>query len=76
MDDLPWRHITVLLDRLSTRKDRDWYAERAAAEGWKRSVLEHFIKADLKSQVGAAPTIFAAVLRRNASRSRYSGSDS
>ncbi|MDR1442020.1 MAG: PDDEXK nuclease domain-containing protein [Bifidobacteriaceae bacterium] len=59
---LPWRHITVLLDRLKTREDRDWYAERAAAEGWKRSVLEHFIKVNLKAQIAAAPTNFDAVL--------------
>jgi predicted nuclease of restriction endonuclease-like (RecB) superfamily len=59
---LPWRHVTVLLDRLDTREERDWYGERAAAEGWKRSVLEHFIKVGLKSQIGAAPTNFAAVL--------------
>jgi predicted nuclease of restriction endonuclease-like (RecB) superfamily len=25
---LPWRHVTVLLDRLDTRDDRDWYAAR------------------------------------------------
>jgi len=60
--ELPWRHITVLLDRLSTREDRDWYAARAVAEGWKRSVLEHFIKVGLKEQIGAAPTNFDTVL--------------
>ena len=59
---LPWRHITVLLDRLSTREDRDWYAAQAIAEGWKRSVLEHFIKVGLRNQIGAAPTNFAATL--------------
>lgn len=59
---MPWRHITVLLDRLSTREDRDWYAARALAEGWKRSVLEHFIATDLRHHVGAAPTNFAATL--------------
>ncbi|MCL1897856.1 MAG: DUF1016 N-terminal domain-containing protein [Micrococcales bacterium] len=31
---LPWRHITVLVDRLASREERDWYAARAAAEGW------------------------------------------
>jgi predicted nuclease of restriction endonuclease-like (RecB) superfamily len=59
---LPWRHVTVLLDRLDTREERDWYAARAAAEGWKRSVLEHFIKGGLMSQLGAAPTNFATTL--------------
>jgi len=59
---LPWGHIQTLLDRLKTREDRDWYAERAVAEGWKRGVLEHFIKVGLKAQLGAAPNNFAAVL--------------
>ncbi|MFD6176178.1 MULTISPECIES: DUF1016 N-terminal domain-containing protein [unclassified Isoptericola] len=31
---LPWGHVTVLLDRLHTRELRDWYAERAVADGW------------------------------------------
>lgn len=30
---LPWGHVTVLLDRLDTRDDRDWYAARGADEG-------------------------------------------
>ncbi len=55
---LPWRHITVLLDRLRTREDRDWYAARAAAEGWSRAVLEHKIATDLRGAVGAGPTNF------------------
>jgi predicted nuclease of restriction endonuclease-like (RecB) superfamily len=59
---LPWRHITVLIDRLDTREDQDWYAARAAAEGWKREVLEHFIKVNLRKQIGAAPTNFEVVL--------------
>jgi len=59
---LPWRHITVLLDRLNTREDRDWYAARAVAEGWSRNVLEHFIKVDLQHQLGSAPTNFVTAL--------------
>lgn len=30
---LPWGHVTVLLDRLTTREERDWYAARAAEYG-------------------------------------------
>jgi len=60
--ELPWGHITVLLDRLETQDDRDWYAARAVAEGWKRSVLEHAIKVGLRAQIGAAPTNFTATL--------------
>ena len=59
---LPWRHITVLLDRLGTGEEREWYATRAAEEGWSRNSLEHWIKVNLRERVGAAPTNFAAVL--------------
>lgn len=59
---LPWRHVTVLLDRLATREDRDWYAARALEDGWSRAVLEHQIKADLRRTIGAAPTNFTAAL--------------
>lgn len=62
VDQLPWGHVTVLLGKLSSQEDRNWYAVRAVAEGWKRSVLEYFIKVGLKAQLGAAPTNFAAVL--------------
>ena len=62
VEQLPWGHITVLLDRLSTRDDRDWYAARAVAEGWKRNVLEHFIKVGLRQQLGSAKTNFAITL--------------
>lgn len=59
---LPWGHVVVLLERLGTREERDWYAARAAEDGWSRAVLEHQIKADLRRAVGAAPTNFTAAL--------------
>ncbi|ACZ23365.1 uncharacterized conserved protein [Sanguibacter keddieii DSM 10542] len=59
---LPWGHITVLLDRLDTRDDRDWYAARAADEGWSRAVLEHKIVAGLRAAVGSAPSNFDTAL--------------
>ncbi|MBW0253992.1 hypothetical protein J5O08_07975 [Cellulomonas sp. PS-H5] len=46
---LPWGHVTVLLDRLKTRDDRDWYAARAVDEGWSRSVQLHHIAVGLRS---------------------------
>jgi len=59
---LPWGHVRTLIDRLNSRDDRDWYAARAVAEGWKRNVLEHFIKVGLRQQLGSAKTNFAATL--------------
>lgn len=31
---LPWSHVRLLIDRLDTREERDWFAARAVAEGW------------------------------------------
>lgn len=59
---LPWRHVTVLLDRLTTRNERDWYAAMAAEEGWSRGVLEHHIKVDLHGSLGTAATNFEQAL--------------
>ncbi|MCO7273528.1 DUF1016 N-terminal domain-containing protein [Cellulosimicrobium cellulans] len=59
---LPWGHVTVLLSRLKTTDDRDWYAERSAVEGWSRGMLEYHIKLDLRRALGAAPTNFAGAL--------------
>ncbi len=59
---MPWGHVMVLLDRLSTRQERDWYAVKAAADGWSRDVLEHFIKVDLRRQLGSAPANFDTTL--------------
>ncbi|HZL80513.1 MAG TPA: PDDEXK nuclease domain-containing protein [Demequina sp.] len=59
---LPWGHVIVLLERLSTRDERDWYAAAAAENGWTRGVLELQIRSGLRSALGAAPTNFTAAL--------------
>lgn len=59
---LPWGHITVLLDRLDDHELRDWYAGQAAAHGWSRNVLEHQIRSEAHTRLQAAPTNFAEVL--------------
>jgi len=54
---LPWGHLTVLLDKLATQPDRDWYATSAAEHGWSRNVLLHRSASAwvLAHQVSAAP---------------------
>ncbi len=59
---LPWGHLTVLLDRISCQAERDWYAERAVANGWSRAVLLHQIKSNLLGRMGAAPNNFPEIL--------------
>jgi predicted nuclease of restriction endonuclease-like (RecB) superfamily len=59
---LPWGHITVLLDRLDDQEIRNWYAAQALHHGWSRNVLEHHIRTDAHTRLQAAPTNFAATL--------------
>ena len=59
---LPWGHITVLLDKLDDQAQRDWYASAAAEHGWSRNVLLNQIMSRLDERVGAAPSNFAVRL--------------
>ena len=59
---LPWGHITVLLDRLQDSAQRDWYAAAAVEYGWSRNVLLNQIKNRTYQRIGAAPSNFPARL--------------
>ncbi|WP_285102822.1 PDDEXK nuclease domain-containing protein [Promicromonospora sp. MEB111] len=59
---MPWGHLMLLLDKLDTRDDREWYAAKAAAHGWSRASLEFEIKTDLRKRLGSAPSNFTATL--------------
>lgn len=59
---LPWGHVTVLLDKLDTDEDRVWYAAQAVAHGWSRAVLVEQISSGLRGRIGAAPSNFPARL--------------
>lgn len=59
---LPWGHITVLVDRLHHQAERDWYAAAAAEHGWSRNVLLNQIKSQLHQREGVAPSNFPARL--------------
>jgi len=58
---LPWGHLMVLLDKLSTRQERDWYAAAAGEYGWSRDVLVHQVETRLVERVGSAPSNFEPV---------------
>jgi len=55
---LPWGHVTVLLDKLVAQAERDWYAAAAAEHGWSRNVLLNQIMNRLHQRAGAAPSNF------------------
>ena len=55
---IPWGHVTVLVDRLDDQESRDWYAAAAFERGWSRNVLSHQIRNRLDQRIGAAPSNF------------------
>ena len=59
---LPWRHHTILLDRLSTPEDRLWYAAQAVENGWSRNVLALQIDSGLHQREGKAVTNFKTTM--------------
>lgn len=59
---LPWGHITVLLDRLDDPATRDWYAAAAVQHGWSRNVLMNQIMNRTHERVGSGPTNFTRQL--------------
>jgi predicted nuclease of restriction endonuclease-like (RecB) superfamily len=59
---LPWGHITVLLDKLDTPTHRAWYASTAVEHGWSRNVLMNMIMNKTLERTGAAPSNFVQQL--------------
>jgi predicted nuclease of restriction endonuclease-like (RecB) superfamily len=61
---LPWFHLCVLLDKLKTPQERDWYMAQAIENGWSRNVLVMQIETGLRQRTGAAITNFSQRLPR------------
>jgi predicted nuclease of restriction endonuclease-like (RecB) superfamily len=59
---IPWGHNVILLERLDDPRQRLWYAQQATANGWSRTMLEHWIESDLYARQGQAVTNFQNTL--------------
>lgn len=59
---LPWGHITYLLDKISNDDQRLWYIQKDLENGWSRSILAHHIDSKLYARQGKAITNFAQTL--------------
>ncbi|MFJ5305754.1 DUF1016 N-terminal domain-containing protein [Streptomyces sp. NPDC088350] len=55
---LPWGHVTVLMDKLEARSEMDFYTTEAVRNGWPRALLDRFIHQSLHLAQGAAATNF------------------
>lgn len=59
---IPWGHNVALLNKLSTKTERLFYAQKMLDNGWSRSVLIHQIENKLIERQGNATTNFAITL--------------
>lgn len=59
---LPWGHNLVLLTKLKTQAEREWYASKAIENNWSRNVLVMQIETGLHERSGTAVTNFEASL--------------
>lgn len=62
LSSIPWRHNSVLVEKLKKHEERMWYAQKTIEHGWSRSVLEIMIGNSLHSRQGKAITNFKAVM--------------
>jgi predicted nuclease of restriction endonuclease-like (RecB) superfamily len=59
---IPWRHNSVLIEKLKKYEERMWYAQKTIEHGWSRSILEIMITNSLHTREGKAITNFKSVL--------------
>jgi predicted nuclease of restriction endonuclease-like (RecB) superfamily len=59
---IPWGHITHLLDKISDQEIRTWYIQKTIENGWSRNVLVMNMEAQTHLKLGAAKTNFAITL--------------
>ena len=55
---LPWFHLCILLDKVKTPSEREWYVSKALEHGWSRNILAIQIESRLHQRQGAAQTNF------------------
>lgn len=62
LPNCPWTHITAVVSRLDTARERAWYLRSAIDHGWTRAHLEAQIATRLIDRQGSAPTNFERTL--------------
>lgn len=62
VDQIPWGHNIVLIQKLESNNERLWYASKAIENGWSRAVLVHQIESKLITRQGNAVNNFESTL--------------
>ena len=59
---IPWKHNSILLDKVKDLEARQWYIQKTVEHGWSRNVLTMQIETDLYQRQGGAVTNFERTL--------------
>ena len=59
---IPWFHNCLIIERIVSVKNREWYMRKTLEHGWSRNVLAIQIESALHSREGKAATNFPATL--------------
>jgi len=62
VSQIPWGHNIVLLQKLTSTKERLWYAEQTIINSWSRSMLTNWIESGLYERQGKAINNFKTTL--------------
>ncbi|MFH1562429.1 MAG: PDDEXK nuclease domain-containing protein [Nitrospirota bacterium] len=59
---IPWFHNCIIIDKIATAEEREWYILQTIQNGWSRSILEMQIENDLYQRQGKSITNFERTL--------------
>ena len=59
---IPWGHNILLIQKLESKEERIWYANKTIENGWSRSVLHHWLDSKLHLREGGAISNFKDTL--------------
>lgn len=64
---IPWFHNCILLDKIKTLVEREFYIRETIQNGWSRAILEYQIESKLHQRQGKAVTNFDRALPKSQS---------
>lgn len=53
---IPWRHNSVMIEKLKKYEERVWYAQKTIENDWSQSILEIMIENSIHTKQGIAIT--------------------
>jgi len=60
--NIPWMHNVILIEKVKSLQEREWYARQAIQNGWSRATLHLWIESSLYQRQGKAPNNFQKAL--------------